>query len=380
MISAHVISAWACDQQLVPGQCKIDDKSNEITAIPELLALLALKGAIVTIDAMGCQRRICRQIIDQQADYVIGLKGNQGSLRDDVELFPEEHPERDIGGEFIEESEAVDADHGRIETRRYTVCSKRPLRDGGHDHLRVGPGDAEAARAMSDEETFHRAKALFDAEPSFGNLLVEAFLRLAQRAVASRLAHDAIAMLAFQGCPIGFTGTGFVGQHTLCSGSLNHRARLRTFARVGRGQVNLVDIPRFVCAGKALPDPTGILICTVMHIRVILCVAFFAVLRGLNMRTRTGGTLNQGCIDNGRLGFPEPEAVTLDLAANLNRKSIIDTNLDQGVTKPTDSVWSHPALCREDQVHKTTSNPAVPSKHVQASGQIGHATGRPTST
>ena len=118
-----MISAWACDQQLVPGQCKIDDKSNEITAIPGLQALLALKGAIVTIDAMGCQRRICRHIIDQQADYVIGLKGNQGSLRDDVELFPEEHPERDIGGEFIEESEAVDADHGRIETRRYTVCS-----------------------------------------------------------------------------------------------------------------------------------------------------------------------------------------------------------------------------------------------------------------
>ena len=118
-----MILAWACDQQLVPRQCKIDDKSNEITAIPELLALLALKGAIVTIDAMGCQRRICRQIIDQQADYVIGLKGNQGSLRDDVELFPDEHPERDIGGEFIEESEAVDADHGRIETRRYTVCS-----------------------------------------------------------------------------------------------------------------------------------------------------------------------------------------------------------------------------------------------------------------
>ena len=117
-----------------------------------------------------------------------------------------------------------------------------------------------------------------------------------------------------------------------------------------------------------------------MHIRVILCVAFFEVLRGLNMRTRTGGTPNQGCIDNGRLGFLKLEAVALDLAANLNRKSIIDTSLDQGVTKPTDSVWSHPALCREDQVHKTTSNPTVPSKHVQASGQTGHATGRPTST
>ena len=131
-------------------------------------------------------------------------------------------------------------------------CLEEVLRDGGHDHLRVGPGNAEVARAMSDEETFHRAKALFDAEPSFGNLLVEAFLRLTQRAVASRLAHDAIAMLAFQGCPIGFTGTGFVGQHTLCSGSLDHRAKLRAFARVGRSHVNLVDIPLFVCAGKAL--------------------------------------------------------------------------------------------------------------------------------
>jgi len=119
----HMISAWACDHQLVLGQRKVDDKSNEITAIPELLALLALKGAIVTIDAMGCQRKICQQIMDQEADYVIGLKGNQGSLREDVELFFDEHLERDIGAEFIEKSEAVDADHGRIETRCYTVCS-----------------------------------------------------------------------------------------------------------------------------------------------------------------------------------------------------------------------------------------------------------------
>ena len=117
-----MISAWACDQQLVPGQRRIDDRSNEITAVPGLLALPALKGAVVTIDAMGCQRRICQQTIDREADYVIGLKGNQGSLREDVELFPDEHPERDIGGEFIKESEAVDADHGRIETRRCTVC------------------------------------------------------------------------------------------------------------------------------------------------------------------------------------------------------------------------------------------------------------------
>ena len=119
----HMVSAWACDQQLVLGQRKVDDKSNEITAIPELLALLVLKGAIVTIDAMGCQRKICQQIIDQQADYVIGLKGNQGNLREDVELFFDEHLERDIGGDFVKQSETIDADHGRIETRRYTVCS-----------------------------------------------------------------------------------------------------------------------------------------------------------------------------------------------------------------------------------------------------------------
>ena len=140
-----MISAFACDQQLILGQCKVDDRSNARwrstsptrsrpfpNCWPELLALLALKGAIVTIDAMGCQRKICRQIIDQcdqralvaqNADYVIGLKGNQGTLREDVELFFDEHPERGIGGDFIRESETVDADHGRIETRRYTICS-----------------------------------------------------------------------------------------------------------------------------------------------------------------------------------------------------------------------------------------------------------------
>ena len=118
----HVISAWACEQKLVLGQRKVDDKSNEITAIPELLALLSIEGAIITIDAMGCQRKICQQIIAQKADYVIGLKGNQGSLHDDVALFFNEHDERDIGDGFIVQSQTVDGDHGRLETRKYTVC------------------------------------------------------------------------------------------------------------------------------------------------------------------------------------------------------------------------------------------------------------------
>ena len=119
----HMISAWSCEQQLVLGQCKVDDKSNEITAIPKLLDLLTLKGAIVTIDAMGCQRSICQQVIDQESDYVIALKGNQGSLREDVEVFFDEHLERNIGGKCVKRAKTIEADHRRIETRCCTVCS-----------------------------------------------------------------------------------------------------------------------------------------------------------------------------------------------------------------------------------------------------------------
>ena len=72
------------------GQVKVADKSNEIVAIPELLNMLAIEGAIVTIDAMGCQREIAQKILDKKADYVLALKGNQGSLREDVELFAAE--------------------------------------------------------------------------------------------------------------------------------------------------------------------------------------------------------------------------------------------------------------------------------------------------
>ena len=77
----HMVSAWACGQKLVIGQRKVDDKSNEITAIPELLELLNIKGAIVTIDAMGCQREICKKVEKKETYYLINLKGNQGKLR-----------------------------------------------------------------------------------------------------------------------------------------------------------------------------------------------------------------------------------------------------------------------------------------------------------
>jgi len=75
-----MVSAWACKNQLVLGQEATDEKSNEIIAIPKVLKLLELKGCIVTIDAMGCQREIAKQITKQSGDYVLSLKGNQGSL------------------------------------------------------------------------------------------------------------------------------------------------------------------------------------------------------------------------------------------------------------------------------------------------------------
>jgi DDE_Tnp_1-associated/Transposase DDE domain len=86
----HMVSAFAARQRLVLGQVKVADKANEIVAIPKLLDMLAIEGAVVTIDAMGCQRAIAQKIVDRKADYILALKGNQGSLRQDVELFANE--------------------------------------------------------------------------------------------------------------------------------------------------------------------------------------------------------------------------------------------------------------------------------------------------
>ena len=86
----QMISAWSEHQRLVLGQQQVSDTSNEITAIPELLELLELQGAVVTLDAMGCQRAIAAQIVAQGADYVLGLKGNQRTLHEDVALLFDE--------------------------------------------------------------------------------------------------------------------------------------------------------------------------------------------------------------------------------------------------------------------------------------------------
>jgi predicted transposase YbfD/YdcC len=115
----HVVSAWAVKNRLVLGQVKVDQKSNEITALPELLALLDITGCLVTIDAMGCQKEIARQIVAQGGDYVLALKGNQGSLHADVELFLEDALTRNFQEVEHHPHRTFDAEHGRQETRRY---------------------------------------------------------------------------------------------------------------------------------------------------------------------------------------------------------------------------------------------------------------------
>src|SRR6202040_1969111 len=117
----HMVSAFAARQRLVLGRVKVAEKSNEIVAIPKLLDMLAIEGAIVTIDAIGCQRDIAQKVVDKKADYVLALKGNQGSLRQDVEVFVAEQKATGFKDTRISRDETIDGDHGRVETRTTTV-------------------------------------------------------------------------------------------------------------------------------------------------------------------------------------------------------------------------------------------------------------------
>jgi predicted transposase YbfD/YdcC len=119
----HMVSAWASANRLVLGQLKVDEKSNEITAIPELLRLLDVQGAVVTIDAMGCQKEIAKPITEQGADCVLALKENHPTLYEAVTLFLNEARATAFADVEHTYHETVDGDHGRIETRRYWITS-----------------------------------------------------------------------------------------------------------------------------------------------------------------------------------------------------------------------------------------------------------------
>jgi len=120
----HMVSAFATDSRLVLAQQKVAEKSNEITAIPALLDLLDVTGHILTIDAMGCQRSIAKKIRDKGADYVLALKGNQGTLHDDVRLFLQAEAARPVSMTIRDTWGEADAGHGRVESRRCIVSDQ----------------------------------------------------------------------------------------------------------------------------------------------------------------------------------------------------------------------------------------------------------------
>lgn len=140
----HLVSAWASANNLVLGQRKVDDKSNEITAIPKLLDALELAGTVVTIDAMGCQRSIAEKIVEKKADYILAVKENQPLLLDDVkDSFKMLAPEA--------VSEQIDCGHGRVETRRCSVVGDLTLLD------RAGDWAGLRSLVRIEAERFHKA-------------------------------------------------------------------------------------------------------------------------------------------------------------------------------------------------------------------------------
>lgn len=117
----HTVSAWSCQHQLVLGQSAVDAKTNEITAIPELLSLLDIENSIITIDAMGCQKKIAEQIIKQKADYILALKGNHSGMQAELEAWWHKTQREGLSAQNYAEHIEIDSGHGRIETR---VCQQ----------------------------------------------------------------------------------------------------------------------------------------------------------------------------------------------------------------------------------------------------------------
>jgi len=117
----HMVSAWASEARLVLGQIATEEKSNEITAVPELLKTLDIEGSTITADAMSCQKAIVKDITDRRADYVIGLKRNQPNMYEDAELYFTNELKR------LPKHDTSEKGHGRIEFRHYYLCTDKEL-------------------------------------------------------------------------------------------------------------------------------------------------------------------------------------------------------------------------------------------------------------
>jgi len=164
----YIVSAWAESNGLVLGQLKVADKSNEITAVPQLLRVLELSGCIVTLDAMGCQKKIAKEIVEADADYVLALKGNQEKVHEEVKSFLdatlEEKQRRRPQGAMVPKAvqtlqayETVEKDHGRLETRRYyqSDCLDWFADQGKWEGL-ASVGLVESVRVLDGKTTVER--------------------------------------------------------------------------------------------------------------------------------------------------------------------------------------------------------------------------------
>ncbi len=122
----HIVSAWSCQNQLVLGQKMVDQKSNEITAIPELLNILDIEKSIITLDAMGCQKKIAAQIITKKGDYILGLKGNNSGLQAELEAWHHKMVREGLSKENSDDYTQTESGHGRVETRKCSQVLIKP--------------------------------------------------------------------------------------------------------------------------------------------------------------------------------------------------------------------------------------------------------------
>jgi predicted transposase YbfD/YdcC len=166
----HMVSAWATDNRLVLGQVKVEEKSNEITAIPELLRVIEIAGCIVTTDALGCQKEIAAAIIERDADYVLAVKGNQGNLHEDVVGYFDWALTERFQETVYTRHETVDGEHGRLEVRRYYATSDIEWLRGkadwrGLESLAMVESERTVGETTSKERRYYISSLAAEAEP-----------------------------------------------------------------------------------------------------------------------------------------------------------------------------------------------------------------------
>jgi len=173
----HLVTAWSSDNGLTLGQVACEQKSNEITAIPQLLIMLDLKGNTVTIDAMGCQTEIAAQIREQKGHYVLALKGNQSSLKDDMQALFDVEAERDFSGVKHHVFESSNSGHGRLEERTCHVLEipkDHPQRERWRDLKTLV---VTVSRRQVDEKETWESRLFVSSHPPRAKFLAEAIRR-----------------------------------------------------------------------------------------------------------------------------------------------------------------------------------------------------------